>query len=176
MSFTAIIDAGRFTLNDQSFRDAKQPKRFHDLLGPPSRIEAMGLPAPIGHRNNQVHFYDDLGLYLNEHHDTFLIQAVTFVLWCEEAAFRPKNEIKGDLRIGGIVLTPGMTESDMRNSTIPFVEQLRGTWHFKSNDLWIGFHSKGETAPSGRRSKRRRIVSASVCFKHDPWDTRARKF
>ncbi len=81
MSFAAIVDAGRFTLNGRSFCDAEPAKVFHELLGHPDRLEEAGQPAPFGHRNNQIHFYDDLGMYLNEHHYTILIQGVTFVLW-----------------------------------------------------------------------------------------------
>lgn len=174
MPFTAVIDAGQFTLNGRSFRDAAPLGRFHDVLGCPDRIEAVGQSAPVGHRNNQIHFYDELGLYLNEHHYTYSITAVTFVLWREEAAFRLRNEINGQLRLGGIEMNPGITELDLQDTKIPFVSELRGTWHFESDELWIGFDSKGEKGPTGRRSKRRRIVSVSVCLKHDPWDTRFR--
>lgn len=62
----------------------------------------------------------------------------------------------------------------MQGTTIPFVSQLRGTWHYQSDNLWVGFDTRGPKLPSGRRSKIRRLVSLSVCLKHDPWDTRFR--
>ncbi len=175
MPFTATIDAERFVLNGQCFREAVPPERFYSVLGLPDRIEATSQPAPIGHRNNQIHLYDDLGLYLIEHHFTFLVEGIVFVLWREEAAFRPKAEIEGELRVGDIVLTPGIAEFDMGESNLPFVSQLRGSWQFKTDDMWVGFDSKGERNSTGRRSKRRRVVSVAVCLKHDPWDARFRK-
>lgn len=174
MSLVVVIDADRFELSGRAIRDAQSVAVMHGLLGLPDRIEPAGPPAPFGHRNNQIHFYDRLGLYLNEHHYTCLVQAITFVLWREEAAFVPVQEFDGDLRVGGTPVTPGMFESDMHGTAIPFVSQLRGTWHFKSDHLWIGYDSKGPKRPSGRRSKNRRLISLSVCLKHDPWDTRRR--
>lgn len=174
MSFSAIIDADQFILNGRALRDAEPVQAFHELLGRPTRIEPAGQPAPVGHRNNQIHLYDNLGLYLIEHHFTFLVDAVTFVFWREEAAFATERDFTGDLRVGHIDVKPGMMESDMRGTTIPFVSQLTGSWSFKSDDLWVGIDTKGEKRSTGRRSKRRRIVSVSVCLKHDPWDTRFR--
>ena len=57
------------------------------VLETPARTEEPSPPAPYGHRNNQIHLFDDLGLYLIEHHATRLVVAVVFVLWRDEAAW-----------------------------------------------------------------------------------------
>ena len=59
------------------------------VLGPPDRTVEPSTPAPMGYRNNQMHMYDGLGLYLNEHHATRRIQDVTFVFNIADTPFRP---------------------------------------------------------------------------------------
>jgi hypothetical protein len=54
--------------------------QYVEVLGTPSKTIEAGPPAPWGHRNHQIHIFDDLGLYLNEHHVTALIGEVAFVL------------------------------------------------------------------------------------------------
>ncbi len=47
------------------------------MLGQPQRVAPAGPPAPVGHRNNHVHFYDHLGITLSEHHYTYQIQMMS---------------------------------------------------------------------------------------------------
>lgn len=174
MSLRVLIEQDRFFLQGKSIVGAQSVAAFHSLLGNPTRIQASGPPAPCGHRNNQIHFYDTLGLYLNEHHYTHAIEAVTFVLWCEEVVFPTESPFSGELIVGGVHVRPEMKESDMRGSSIPFVSQMRGTWTIRTDSQWIGFASSGRKGPSGRRSKTRYLKSLSVCMRHDPRDTRFR--
>lgn len=174
MSVTAVIESDRFELNGRALEHSQPVQTMYQLLGPSGRIVAAGPAAPIGHRNNQIHLYDRVGLYLNEHHFTYQIEAITFVLWREEATFTIDNDFDGELKVGGIPVSPGITESLMLKSAIPFISRIRGTWQFESGGVWVGFETKGQRLPSRRRSKSRRLVSLSVCLQHDPWDTRYR--
>ena len=174
MRVVAAIDSERFVLNGRAIREGRPVAEFHELLGRPDRIDAAGPPAPVGHRNNQIHRYDILGLWLNEHHYTFLIQAITFVLWKDQVAFPTHHEFDGELKVGGVRVTPGVAEVEMTASTIPWISRLRGTWHFEGDSLWIGFETKGRKGPGGHRSKKRYLTSLSVCLPHDPWDARFR--
>lgn len=163
MSLRVVIEQDQFILCGMSIVGAQSVETFHSLLGKPTRIQPAGPPAPHGYRNNQIHFYDSLGLYLNEHHFTHAIEAVTFVLWCEEAVFQTASAFSGEMIVGGLLVRPGIKESEMRGCNVPFVRQLRGTGSFSNDCLWIGFDSLGRKCPSGRRSKTRYLSSLSVC-------------
>jgi hypothetical protein len=49
-------------INGLAVMAAVQPQRLWAVLGEPSRIVDPAAPAPFGHRNNQIHVYDNLGL------------------------------------------------------------------------------------------------------------------
>src|SRR4029450_7141429 len=82
-------------IDDVSFPRAQKLDAYTRLLGSPSRTESPGAPAPAGHRNNQIHFFDNLGIYLNEHHATRLIQGVTFAVDCEHVVFPTEHPFAG---------------------------------------------------------------------------------
>jgi hypothetical protein len=121
-------------------------------------------PAPYGHRNNQIHLFDELGVYLIEHHATRMVNAVVFVLWLEESAFKPTREYNNELLVGGVRFFPGMTERDYARGTIVFEGPILGLWMAKKDGISIGLNAKGTRQPSGRRGKRLRFVDVSVCF------------
>lgn len=174
MSFTAYVSLERFTLNDAPFVEAALVEAFCDVLGPPSRVIDPTPPAPVGHRNNQIHMYDELGLYLNEHHYTYTVCSVTFVLWPEEAPFQPVRPFGGQLTLGDLRVAPGISESEILDCSIPFRQFLGGSWSAAGGDLWIGFDSIGRKGRSGRRGRKRLVTTLSVCLRHDPWDARYR--
>lgn len=95
----ASIAMNGLTLNGARLASSCPPETLHSLLGKPTRVVEAGSPAPAGHRSGQIHFYDDLGIYLNEHHYTFQIQEVVFVLSVEESPFRPAVAIHGELLV-----------------------------------------------------------------------------
>jgi hypothetical protein len=174
MLLRACASLDRFTLNGVEFREAAPVGRFHEVLGLPSRIIDPAPPAPVGHRNNQIHMYDALGVYLNEHHYTYTIGEVTFVLWPEESPFEPACPCGPGVEIGGITIYPGISERELLCSSIRFTQQLAGTWSAAADDLWIGFDAKGRKGRTGRRGKKRYVATLSVCLRDDPWDTRYR--
>ena len=70
------VDSAGALINGELVNAAKPVDFFHQLMGLPSRVLAAGAPAPAGHRNNQIHCYDDLGITLNEHHYTYQIHSI----------------------------------------------------------------------------------------------------
>jgi hypothetical protein len=76
-------------LNGSAIASAGPAAFFYEILGTPSRFTTGGTPAPAGHRNNQIHIYDALGVTLNEHHYTYQVTAITFVFATDESPFPP---------------------------------------------------------------------------------------
>jgi hypothetical protein len=163
---TVIADAtlDGLLLNGRLFRKPVPPSEYMAVLQSPVRIVDPSPPAPYGHRNNQIHLFDEFGLYLIENHATRHIHSVVFVLWLEESAFKPEREFSGQLTIGGARFFPGMTEKDYSGGTIDFEGPILGLWNAKRNGISIGLNGQGTRLPSGRRSKRLRFVDASFCF------------
>lgn len=161
---TADVSLDRLVINDRLFQKPVDPSEYAATLQSPVRVVDPSPPAPYGHRNNQIHEFDELGLYLIEHHATGLVDAVVFVLWLEECAFKPAREFSGDLAIGGVRFFPGMVESDYSGGTIPFEGPVLGLWKARRKGIWIGLTAKGMRLRSGRRGKRKRFVDVSVCF------------
>jgi hypothetical protein len=154
--------------------EAIPPQRLHEVLGRPDRIVDPAQPAPFGHRNNQIHVYDTLGLYFHEHHFTRLAEDLVFVLWAEEEGytFSPLQSFSGCLRLGGYRMPLEAIESEVvRNCPIPFESFLSGRWRTRGGRFGIGMDTKGAKLRSGRRSSRRRVVSVDVSWPHDPWKT-----
>jgi hypothetical protein len=171
---TASVDVARFVLNGVEISGQRPVRDFHSVLGKPTRILG-GPPAPPGHRNNQIHFYDDDGLYLNEHHYTYTIGAITFVLWRDEAIHKTTAELAGGLTVGGVPVQAPLAERQLLASSIPFEPQLvRGDWSWKSGPLYVGVSARGRRGVSGRRSAIRRVIEISVCFEGDPFEKRYR--
>ena len=151
---------------------AVQPSWLHEMLGIPDRIVDPAPPAPVDHRNNQIHVYDDLGLYFHEHHWTRLAQDLVFVFWPEEEryAFTPRRAFSGHLKLRDYFVPAGASESQfIREYPIPFEEYLSGHWRAESGRCSVGMVSKGAKLRSGRSSKRRRVVTIDVSWPHDPW-------
>lgn len=159
-------------INGLAIEAAVSPRRLWEVLGEPSRIVDPATPAPFGHRNNQIHVYDRLGLYFNEHHFTRLAQGLTFVLWPEEHrySFCPSLAFAERLRLCGYEVPPVASESDViRGSGIPFRQYLAGQWGTGGDGFGVGVSAVGARMPSGRRSRKRRVVSIDVAWPHDPW-------
>jgi hypothetical protein len=161
---TADASLDGLLLNGRLFQSPLPPTDYAAALASPVRIVEPSPPAPYGHRNNQIHLFDELGLYLIENHATRLVNAVVFVLWLEEAAFKPICEYSGELAIGGVRFLPGMTPQDYMHGTIAFEGPVLGLWHAHRNGIWIGLKAKRMRQPKGRRGESQRFVDVSFCF------------
>lgn len=141
-------------------------------------IAPAGPPAPVGDRNNHIQYYDHLDITLNEHHYTFQVQAITVVLNTIDAIHPTTSPFSGTLRIGGVNVAAGDTESDLEGMAIQFLSHLPGNWSadvqsapMDGHRIHVSIDTKGRRLPSGRRSRIREILSVSLSLEHDPWDT-----
>jgi len=169
----ALIERDRLILGGRAFREAVPPAVLHEVLGPPSRIDEPATPAPVGHRNNQVHVYDDAGIYFHEHHFTRLAMSVTFCLapGLESFGFLPTAGFAGRLSIDGFVVPPSATERDFATCPVPFRYDFHA-WQVKLGSISVFCPVRGTRLPSGRRSKVRQVVGVSIGLPHDPWGGR----
>src|SRR3954447_9517669 len=122
----------------------------------PSRVVALGPRAPVRHRNNQAHVYDELGLEFREHHYTRRIIEGTIVFWPEEyfPDHAPLAAFAGTLNLAGYVVPPHQElAAFLRQSPVRFRLLLGGLLLAKRGEFCVGIDSKGEKLPSGRRSK-----------------------
>jgi hypothetical protein len=161
---TADASLDRLLLNGRLFQSPVQPTEYAAVLASPVRVVEPSPPAPYGHRNNQIHLFDELGLYLIEHHVTRLVDAVVFVLWLQESAFKPACEYSGELTIGGVRFFPGMTPRGYSGGAIAFEGPVLGLWNASRDGIWIGLNARKMRQPSGGRGKQLRFVDVSVCF------------
>ena len=170
MDVTARASADSFVLNGLTITGAIAPAVIHQLLGEPTRIHSAGPPAPYGHRNNQIHVYDVLGLYFNEHHYTRSLTGATFVFWPEEEdyPFTPQHAFCGKLIIGDYEIPELASEKEIiAECGLPFRDRLGGVWSLPGM-IPIILDTKGAKLPSGRRSSAKRLASVSIGWPHDP--------
>jgi hypothetical protein len=85
---------------------------YDQALGAPTRSVMPGPPPPYGHRNNVIHFYDQLGFILREHHSTRLISGIDFQLDPSRSVFPAASRYSGELWVCGVGVHPGMKFSE----------------------------------------------------------------
>ena len=105
------IEQHSVSANGAKIQAADTVPSFHTLFGQPSRIVPAGPPAPYGHRNNHIHYYDAKGLTLNEHHYTYQIHEINIILDPERAILPTSDPFSDELTIEGVRITPGDTAS-----------------------------------------------------------------
>jgi hypothetical protein len=164
----------RVDVNGFSIEAACTVHELYAVLGKPTRIDTGETPAPYGHRNNELHVYDGLGVRLNEHHYTRLVQEICCSFETQEPLFRftPTEAFRGLLSFDGQAMPLGGPERTfLRASPYRFSEVLACHWAFAFGRFGIDLCTRGDKLPSGLRSKSRRIVEVSVSFPHDPRTT-----
>jgi len=67
-SVAAEMSPDGLLLNGRLFNSPVPPAEYRVALGVADRVEEPSPPAPYGHRNDQIHLFDEFGLYLIEHH------------------------------------------------------------------------------------------------------------
>jgi hypothetical protein len=166
----ATVETDLVTINGLKIREAVMPDDLYSVLDKPSRIVGPEAPAPSGHRNNQVHVYDDLGIYFHEHHFTYQATSMTFLFRPEEERYRftPRLAFTGRVRIGEYALPAQPAERDLAGCPVPLRCQL-GSWTGRFGTIWIEFRVLGPRLRSGRRSRAKRVINLSVGWPHDPW-------
>jgi hypothetical protein len=155
---TVTLDA--LVLNGTTFVREQPLNAFIAVLGQPTRVIDPKPPAPLGHRNNQIHMYDDLGLYLTENHATRLIGQVAFVLWPEESPFRPLKAFHGELTVGDVRFWPGMPLKDCEGSVL--FQRLVGGLYEAEGKVHLSIFSRGRKLWNRHRGKRHYVVDLCV--------------
>lgn len=158
----AVAGATGLTINGQVFDGQLPLGRYQDILGLPSRTVDAGPPAPVGHRNNQVHVFDSEGIYLTEHHASRLIESVNFVFDPADSPFPIEGAFSGNLEIDGQSIRAGMPEGDIESAHL--TRDLPGEYSMKLKHCWIGISAQGRRDSRGKRRKPRYVVRVSVCF------------
>ncbi len=163
------IDTFGATVNGSHVQAAEPVATFYSLLGDPTRVVA------------NVHYYDHIGVTLLEHHYTYQINQITFVLNTKDAIHPTTQPFAGELELGGVNLSPGDVEAVLADCKLGFTSQLTGTWFAEilssqadGHRISVAIDTKGRRLPSGGRSKKREILTVSLCLEHDPWDKRYR--
>ncbi len=167
----ALVGREGVVINSMAISEAVPIGQLHEVLGVPDRIVDPAAPAPFGHRNNQIHVYDRLGIYFIEHHWTRLAQSLTFVFWPEVQRFRfsPSSPFAGHLTVALYRFPIEATEAEViRHCLIPWKGFVRGDWQAKLGKIHVSLNAEGKRLKSGRRSARRRVVSVDVSWPHDP--------
>ena len=110
-SFRFAVTRDAAYVNEQQLNGAGPPSVFYSIFGVPDRIvDSSAAPVPIGHRNNQFHYYDQCGITLNEHHYTYQIEAINLVFDTGMADHPTLVPFTGTLSLAGLLLTAGLPE------------------------------------------------------------------
>jgi hypothetical protein len=167
----------RVVVNGMEITYAPLMRAIYDVLGEPSRVHVPAPVVPPGHRNNQIHVYDTLGIRVNEHHFTFRAQELGLTFDCNDPlfAFTPREPFRGSLVVDGTAMPLGGPEAEFgRACPLSLQHNLAGLWHWKAGGFYVGLHARGSKLRSGRRSRQRQVIDVSISWPHDPWDSSAR--
>jgi hypothetical protein len=143
-------------------------EEYKAVIGEPSRSESPGAPAPYGHRNNVIHFYDHLGLLLREHHATYVISSVKFLLDPLTSMFPTSSPYIGELWVCGVKAYAGMKFKEFADQCeVEFKPHLGHAWYVDGKHISIQVKV---VAPSRKRGSRRTVISeVAVAFRGANW-------
>jgi hypothetical protein len=130
MTLISEITLDGVTFNGVEFAQPLGLDAYKEVLGSPTRSESPGPPAPHGHRNNVLHFYDGLGLLLREHHATYLVDGIEILLEPTRWHFPTVSAYSGKLRVLGVPVDRA-TEftSFARRSEVALCLHLGHAWY-----------------------------------------------
>lgn len=155
------------TLDGMSFSCGMPLSEYELILRCPSRSIELGGRAPYGHRNNHAHFFDDVGIFLAEHHLTRLIEGVGIVLEPKHAYRKPVSGYRGELIVCGVPIVHGMRpEEFLERCEVSFRWHLGHSLVFDAESISIDIDTYTERTPSGRESAHRVISVVSVGFEN----------
>ena len=135
---------------------------FSRVLGPPS--ESYGASGSVYTRDNQLHMYHSEGLYLVEHHATYLITYVGIVLEPEHAHFETKIPFSGSMNIAGVNIVRGMRDIDFVEQANTSFERHLGCVWFAKGPIIIDIVTYPLRTRSGAKSRKRAISQVCLTF------------
>lgn len=137
-SMTSEISLDGIVINGTQFGCGEPLSAYELVLGHPSRSIMPGPPPPYGHRNNVLHFYDDLGILLREHHSSYLIQEIELGLEPFRLLFPTNYAYTGELTVCSVRVTPGMPFSEFAGkSQVQFHPHLGHAWYVDGEKVSI---------------------------------------
>ena len=174
LSIEVVTGVPKMAIGGFAIVTAPTVAELHAVLGAPSRIDDGERPAPVGHRNNQIHVYDTIGLTFIEHHYTRRAQAISCYFETEEPQFRftPRQPFAGQLVFDSIGMPLGSEERTFLSaSPIEFAHWLGGSWSYQFDGFAVHVETRGPKRPSGRRGRVRKVIEVSLSWPHDDWGT-----
>lgn len=133
---------------------------FRPILGCPSRTIEAGGPAPAGYRSNLVHLFDDIGVYLTEHHATCLIESINFVFETSESIFAIAQPFAGSVTVCGVPIVKGMEEAELPLTLCQ--RYLAGRYEIAGGQCTVSIRTEHMRTARRRRSRKRYVTSVSV--------------
>jgi hypothetical protein len=167
MTLISEINLGGVVFNDVKFNCPVRLGDYERVLGPPARSESPGPPAPSGHRNNVIHFYDHLGLLLREHHSSCLIDGIEILLEPSRWFFPTTSPYLSVLQVCGVnVDRSTLFENFAQQCTVKFRPHLGHAWYVDAEAVSIQLetYKKGES----RSAKNEFITLVAVGFAGEP--------
>lgn len=154
-------------VNGHLMRGQLPPEVWYNVLGLPDRIYEGPTPAPVGHRNNQAHIYDRLGIKLNEHHATCLVQSFSVFLHTENDPFYPSSPYTGTFLLEGVQVHCDMREFDfVEKCRLPLQPHIGHAWFIDLPRFSVDVKTWSERLKSGRKSEKRFVEYISFrCHK-----------
>lgn len=148
--------------------------QLYEILGPASRVrDGNGKTrAPVGHRNNQIHVYDNLAICFLEHHHTKRLMGCEIFFRADSRSAVEggiQNSFTGILTIAGFPLSSG---TDLRTffeaCPVTFTPVL-GWLRAERDAFSVIITPGGAKLPSGRGSAQLRLATVDLSWPHDPW-------
>jgi hypothetical protein len=155
-TLVSSVDLERLLINGVAFTYGVPLEEYNDVVGVPSRSESPGPPAPYGHRNNVIHFYDSLGILLREHHATRVISGITFLLETQTSFLPTTLAYQGELWVCGVKVCAGTRFKQFSEKCeVQFTPSLRSAAYA---DGGISIHLT-LVAPSRKRGSKKTVIS-----------------
>jgi len=148
-------------INDVMFNRKVPLSKFREVLGVPTQSISAGGSPPVGFRNNQVHIFDEAGVYLTEHHASHLIESVNFTFIRSESLFPIRCAYLGTLEICDFRLHADVNEKQLLGF---FHRDLPGRYSLSTDKCWVSIVVAARQQVGGRKTKARRIASVGISF------------
>lgn len=164
--------SSQIVINGLAIASAPTVFECYFVIGRPDRIDSGTTPAPVGHRNNQLHVYDRCGMVLYEHHYTRRASGLT--LWVDTAEplyrFTPRNPFAGKLVFDS---TPIPIDINLKllaaASPWQFESAGLGDWKYQFGGFTVFLSMHRVRLPSGRKSRTSHLQSIHLSWPHDPY-------
>ena len=165
LAIQAFVTEDGLLLNGHLFSQDAPVQDYAVVIGVPDRTIDPAPPAPYGHRNNQIHVFDSFGVYLNEHHSSQLIEAVTFVFRNDMAPFKTNENFSGQLNVFGVDV---QKQKSIKQYPAEWLSRFRraydGEYDVRLGRCWVGMSATGSVQGKRELVKLPHFVHVTVCF------------